>query len=348
MTMTSMYARSILPLLVVLLLGACATTPKNSGQPGGQPDWVNGVSARYPANQYLIGRGSAADLDDAKDRARADLAKIFEVSISAESADLQTFERISQGNGEAETKGQLRISRNIQTRTDRVIRGIEIADLWQDPQTGTHYALAVLRRLQAAQTLRDDIQRLDDATQLYVAKARDEPDLLKRIAAASRAAEAQVERATVQRSLQIVDVTGRGVPPPWALEQLRSDRETLMQRMSMATRTSGSDGDAVHQILDGAVSASGFTIAAAAQAKYILSASLDLGDLEQREGWYWKKGTLEIALADADNKVRGTRRWNIKSSALTRDDAQRRALDQVNRILKDELRAVLISFADSK
>lgn len=344
MTMISHTARGLLPLLAVLLLGACATAPKN----GGQPDWVSGVSSRYPASQYLLGRGAAADLDDAKDRARADLAKVFEVAISAESSDLQTFERVAKADGEAESKAQLRISRDIQTRTDRVIHGVEIADLWQDPKSGTHYALAVLRRLQAAQTLRDDIQRLDDATQLYVAKAKDESDLLKRIAAASRAVEAQVERATAQRSLQIIDITGRGVPAPWPLEQLRSDRETLIQRMSLATRTSGAQGDVMHEVLDGAVSAAGFTIAAPAQAKYTLAANFDLGDPEQREGWYWKKGTLEITLSDADNKVRGTHRWNIKSSALSRDDAQRRALDQVSRVLKEELRAVLISFAESK
>jgi LPP20 lipoprotein len=342
-------AAGILTLATILLIGACTTamTKDNGKQP---PDWVNGVSSRFPASQYLIGRGAAADLDDAKDRARADLAKVFEVGITAESSDIQTFERVAGGNnGEgASSKGQLQISRNIQTRTDRVIRGVEIADLWQDPRSGTHYALAVLRRLQAAQTLRDDIDRLDEATRLYVAKTNAEKDPLKRIAAASRAVEAQIERASAQRSLQIVDITGRGVPPSWPLAQLRSERETLFQDLTLATRTSGPDGDAIHDILDGAVSAAGFTIMSPGQAKFTLSAAFDLGDLEQREGWYWKKGTLDVSLSDADNKVRGTHRWNIKSSALSKNDAQRRALDQVDKILKGDLRAVLIGFADNK
>ena len=333
-------------LTVVLLLGACATTKENGKR---APDWVNGVSSRYPAAQYLIGRGAAANLDDAKDRARADLAKIFEVGISAESSDIQTFERVSAGNnGASESKGQLQISRNIQTRTDRVIRGVEIADLWKDPQSGTQYALAVLRRLQAAQTLRDDIDRLDEATRIYVDKTNAEKDPLKRIAAASRAVEAQIERANAQRTLQVIDVTGRGVPPPWPLAQLRSERETLIQDLTLATRGAGPDGDTIHDILDGAVSAAGFTLKSPGQAKFTLTAALDIGDIEQREGWYWKKGTLEISLSDSDNKVRGTRRWNIKSSALSRNDAQRRALDQVDKILKGDLRAVLISFADNK
>ena len=110
-------AIGMLSVAMMVLLSACATTKDNS--------------SRYPASQYLIGRGAAADLDDAKDRARADLAKAFEVGISAESSDLQTFERVTAGNnGEGTSKGQLKISRNIQTRTDRVISGIEIADLW--------------------------------------------------------------------------------------------------------------------------------------------------------------------------------------------------------------------------
>ena len=333
-------------LAIMLLLSACATTKDNGKQ---QPDWVNGTSSHYPASQYLIGRGAAANLDDAKDRARADLAKVFEVGITAESSDIQTFERVSAGNnGASESKGQLQISRNIQTRTDRVISGIEIADLWKDPQSGTQYALAVLRRLQAAQTLRDDIDRLDEATRLYVDKTNAEKDPLKRIASASRAVEAQVERASAQRSLQVIDVTGRGVPPPWPLAKLRSERETLIQDLTLVTRGSGPDGDSIHDILDGAVSAAGFTIKSPGQAKFTLTAALDIGDIEQREGWYWKKGTLEISLSDSDNKVRGTRRWNIKSSALSKNDAQRRALDQVDKILKGDLRAVLISFADNK
>jgi len=261
---------------------------------------------------------------------------------------MQTFERVTGANGASESKGQLQISRNVKTRAQRVIRGIEIADLWTDPQTGTHYALAVLRRLQAAQTLRDDIDRLDNATRIYVDKANQEKDPLKRIAAASRAVEAQIERASAQRSLQVVDVTGRGIPSPWPLAQLRSERENLIQDLTLATRATGPDSDAVHAVLDGAVSAAGFTLKSPDQAQFTLTAAFDNGEIEQREGWYWQKGTLELSLSDRDNKVRGTQRWNIKSSALSKSDARHRAMDQMNKILKGDLRAVLIGFADNK
>ena len=68
----------------LLAEGGCATRST-------MPDWINGASHKYPSEQYLIGRGQAATEEEARDRARADLAKIFEVSVAVESEDVQTF-----------------------------------------------------------------------------------------------------------------------------------------------------------------------------------------------------------------------------------------------------------------
>lgn len=54
-----------------LILGGCSSTSKTS------PDWINAKSKDYPSSRYLIGRGEANRQPRARDRARADLAKIF-------------------------------------------------------------------------------------------------------------------------------------------------------------------------------------------------------------------------------------------------------------------------------
>ena len=61
----------IFPMLLVLMLGACAS---KSPPP---PTWVMGDSDAYSNTQYLLGRGQAATAEEAKDRARADIAKVF-------------------------------------------------------------------------------------------------------------------------------------------------------------------------------------------------------------------------------------------------------------------------------
>jgi len=55
---------------------------------------------------------------------------------------------------------------------------------------------------------------------------------------------------------------------------------------------------------------------------------------------------LEVKLIEtAGNRIRGTQRWPIKSSALTRDGAVQRALGEADTVLKKELRSTLIGFA---
>ncbi|MGV8934421.1 MAG: hypothetical protein ACOH1I_07345, partial [Gallionellaceae bacterium] len=46
-----------------------------------QPSWVSGDPGKYPSDQYLIGRGVGATEAEAQNRARGDLATIFEVRI---------------------------------------------------------------------------------------------------------------------------------------------------------------------------------------------------------------------------------------------------------------------------
>ena len=318
-------------IVVGVSLFGCASAPST-------PDWVNGKSAKYPDNQYLVGRGQADAQEDARNRARADLAKILEVGVSAKSSDVTTF--TSDGGGKTESQ----VSRNIVTRTDQIVRGIQIPEGWQDPQTKSYYALAVLPRSQAAMALRADIERLDAATQGYVQGARNTPDLLAQVASASRALDSQRERDAVQRALQVIDVTGLGVEPRQNSGQLAADLNVLLKRVRMKPQAPGSQE--LERMLSAALSAAGFVPEAGAAAPYVLLGSLQLDDLGVIDGWYWMRGTLEVQLTEAaSGKVRGNKRWEIKTSSPQKATAQRRTLDEADATLKRELRPAILGFA---
>jgi hypothetical protein len=312
---------------------ACASAPTT-------PDWVNGKSAKYPDSQYLVGRGQAGTQEDARNRARADLAKILEVGVSAKSTDVTTF--TSEGGGKTESQ----VSRNITTRTDQIVRGIQIPEIWQDPQTKSTYALAVLSRSQASIGLRADIDRLDAATRGYVAQARSAPDLLTQVASAAKAYDSQRERDAVQRTLQVIDVTGQGVPPEMNSGQLAADLSALLKRMHMKPQAAPGSQDGLERLLSAALSQAGFVPEDGADAPYVLFGSLQLDDLGVIDGWYWMRGTLEVQLSEkASGKVRGNKRWEIKTSSPQKATAQRRAMDEVDATLKRELRPAIIGFA---
>ncbi len=321
-----------LSVLVGVLLFGCASAPST-------PDWVNGKSAKYPDNQYLVGRGQAGAQEDARNRARADLAKILEVGVSAKSSDVTSFSSGAEG---AKTESQ--VSRSIVTRTDQIVRGIQIPETWLDPQTKSVYALAVLPRSQAAMGLRADIERLDAATQGYVQGARNAPDLLVQVASASRALDSQRERDAVQRTLQVIDVTGLGVEPQQNSGQLAADLNALLKRVRMKPQAPGSQE--LERMLSAALSAAGFVPEAGAAAPYVLFGSLQLDDLGVIDGWYWMRGTLEVQLTEAaSGKVRGNKRWEIKTSSPQKATAQRRTLDEADATLKRELRPTILGFA---
>lgn len=323
----------------VSLLTGCATKPT-------QPDWVTGEAAKYPSAQYLSGRGIAGSQEEARDRARADLAKVFQVAVVADSEDVQSFKSDAAG-GAGQYEGQA--TRRVSTRTDQIVRGIQIAELWQDPSTRNHYALAVLPRLQAASSLRQQIGQLDDGIKTNIDQSRNNTDLFLKIAAASRALDLQIERDGLQKSLQVVDVTGRGLDTQLSAAKLKADLDGLLKRVRVSSQISSDSPASMAEIVAGALAQAGFMLETGDHPDFALKARMNLTDMGLVSGWYWQRGTLEVTLVESANgRVRGTKRWPIKASAIDKETAAKRAVDQADEILKKELGGAIIEMATSR
>jgi hypothetical protein len=326
--------------LVCALASGCAAMKTKT------PDWVSDTSRAYPASQYLQGRGEADTVEQAQDRARADLAKIFEVTVSAEFEDVTTLRRGSNtgAGGQVEQQSQAR----VQTRTEKIISGVRIAELWRDPKTKTHHALAVLSRAQAATSLREEIGKLDEATNRYLAQARGASDAFVAIGATQQALAVQAERESLQKTLKVVDPTGRGAESKTGSARLRADLNELLKRVRLAVEATAEYPDPFGRVVRGAVAHAGFLIETGERPTYVLEARLEEEDLGQRDGWYWRRGTLTVSLRDtAANRVRGSHRWALKASATDRGVARQRLMTEVDSALKKDLRATVIGFAGS-
>ena len=320
-------------------LSGCASKPTAA------PDWVAGDSAQYKSAQYLIGRGQAATQEEAKDRARADIAKIFQVAVAVDSEDIQKFKSGPDEPGQYESQA----SRRITTHTSQIISGIQIADLWQDPVTRNHHALAILPRMQTAASLRQQISELDVATGNNIEQSRKNTDLFLKIAAASLAIESQQARESLQKSLQVVDITGRATESQWNTAKLKSDLDGLLKRVRIASQVAAGSTPGLDQIVSGALAKAGFMIETGQNPDFVLQAKMELTDLGLKEGWYWQRGVLEVTLSEtAANRVRGTRRWNVKGNAPDKESAAKRAMSHADAVLKEELRAAIIDMANSR
>jgi hypothetical protein len=337
------HARSLLVPALLLLLVACASSGSK------QPDWINGTSSQYPEQTYLIGRGQSENRGIAQDRARADLAKIFEVRINEQSTDTVTYQGTTDTEGAQNNQLSSAASREVRTHTKQIIQGIRIAELWQDPESGQYHALAVLNRNQAANDLRQAILQQDRATEREIALAKQQGDLFNQIGHASRALDLQQSRYSEQRMLKIIDPTGIGVPPVYNLAVLQTDRDSLLQRVSIHAQVKNNSITGLDGIVEGAIANAGFTSTPLKQANYLLDTDLQVHSFRDDKGWYWYRGSLQIDLrAASSGKSIGNHRWDIKVSAVNSDTALQRVRDAVNNTLNRELRNVIVAFGSAE
>lgn len=334
MKSTAALKRVLVAAAAGLLISACSSAP----QPDAAPAWIAGPSARYPAASYITGRGVAPSSSLARDRARADLAKVFAVRISGHSSDVAGYAK----TGSHPARNTLELRRRISTETNQLLHGVRIADTWRSPRSGKWYALAVLSRSRTGAALRQRIGELDAATRAHIERARGSDGLLVRIAAARQAVLAQSARTLLERKLRVVSMTGRGVPAAWSLARLRSDYAGLLARIRVSARGRGSHARKLERLLAGALAQAGFRVRRGAP--YTATAILDYHTLPPRNGWYWITGTLAIAL-DGKREAHGVKRWPLKVSATDPVLARQRLMDNVAHILDSHIRQAVLSFA---
>jgi len=327
--------------LLSLFLSACGIM--GGGTEDTRPDWIDGKSKKYASALYLTGQGSALTSSDARDRARSDLAKQFEVAVKEQTQQSQSFTS-EQANGESRESFNQRISRQLVTYTSRTLQGVEIADQWFDNKSGKHYALAILSRNKTRHKLVQTLNDLDQHSQQRLLQAEDETSLLTRAALVQLAINSQQKRVVAQSTLQVVDMTGRGIPAKLSMAELVRTREALLRKIKIQPLASGDMSLELIKVLSGAAAGAGFSIANE-NVDYQLKIQTLLDPILEQNGWFWLRGTMEIFLIDKAGNSIGTQRWPLKVSSTNATRSQQKLLSETEKLLKEQLREVLLSFA---
>ena len=327
---------SILSVMQIACVGAGVKT-------GAKPDWVDGEAGFYPNSKYLVASGSASSSELSKDRALGNLSKIFESKIS-ETSTTMSDTRVNVNQGVENYSKQQRLSQKITVRTDKVIAGARIAETWKDDSVHTYHALAVLDRHQAGNNIRQEMQRLDEETATELSRSDSASDSLFSMAALNKALELQQERQLLQETLKVIDLRGQGNPSQWNLADLRGMLENKLNSLRISTAVDHDPLGRLDQALKSAMGNAGFP-ARYTDADFTLVANLDVQDLGMREGWHWLRGKLTVKLLESGGKVRGSKEWPLKVSALQRNDSESRLMTQVAKKLNQDLKPAILGFA---
>lgn len=308
-----------------------------------RPDWVDGEPGKYPNARYVYATGSASTAELARDRALGNLAKVFELQIQESSTTTQDVQTLTTDDVES-VESSARIASKINIHTDKMIKGARIAEQWQNPEELTHYALAVLDRTQAGNNVRGELNRLDREIAFTMTNADSRQDLLAKIADLQHAIEMQTERDSLQSTLKIIDLDGIGKPSGWSLAELTEQQAQALKSLNMRGVVVTDSVGQLDQVLQAAMAKAGFA-ESSGEVGYTLSASTETQEPEQKEGWFWLRGALNVRLANPEGAVLGNKSWPLKVSALQKNQLKQRMLAEVESRLDSELKSTVLGFA---
>lgn len=308
-------------LATALQLTACASNQV--------PEWIDNPSAQYPAQQYLSATGEADQRQTASDRALANLAKIFEVQVSESSLDFSSAS-VSSGAEGSVANNEQRLSRTISTEARQVVEGAKVVEFYQTEQ-GRIHALAILDKQAAASRFRQSILQSDRKVDGLLDFANHKaPNVIAALSALNQARLVQMNRDQVQRNLMVV-ADGKGVNTP---HDTASIENTIRQALSTLRCSVESEDPSVKMELQRAVAQLGIQIDQAANLRF--TGLMDTTAPEQKQGWYWIRGSYELIFTDGTN-VLAKKRWPVKASATDLSLVGQRLRDTINQDLPGQV-----------
>ena len=325
------------PLLALLI----AAGPPGTGR---KPAWIDRESPQWPREMYVLGVGSADDRQAAEDRARADLARVFETHVSSVLAASESESSVKSDRGASHT-GTVSVSDETRSTTDKVLEGVEIVEVWEDAETKRIYALAALDRQQAAARLDARMGALEEGAKPLRARLEG-PDKSDGLAAALRLLRVERERRAVKQELGIV-APGRA---PRAGPPEETAARAFISGLSVAVAIKGDRNGVVRNAVVSGLTAAGFTVKPdAAQADLRGAGTLSVQSLGLKDGWYWSRANVGIALEDpASSRVVINLTASARDASRVETESDGRVLKKVSEKVRTEIPAAITSWADKQ
>ncbi len=312
-------------LCFMVLLVACSSSEK-------QPQWLDNAAVDYPVEQFLTAIGEADDRETAASRARANLAQIFQVAVKDSQQDFSQA-IIKTTAGQPATENQTRVARFVNTDAQQVLEGTDIVSYWQSPE-GKVFSLAMLDKGAANRRFMDAIRKADRKTSELVAYANNQsPNPVTALRALEEARLSQLKRDNSNRNLTVTK--GKGINSRYSSNDIAMLIRNALSTLQFAI---SSDDPLMQGELGNA--AAGLGIQLVATSAYQLSSQLDTEPLQQKQGWWWLRGSLELTLTQGDETL-AKQRWPVKQSSTEKGMAQQRLRDSVNNKLSGYLYQML-------
>jgi len=325
----------LLTAVCVLSLAGCASKPK-------APEWSLGQSGQYPRETHFIGVGIAKERYQAEDRARAQIAKVFEVQVQASERSSESFwtDRI----GQIES-GQYRQSAavDLTTTTDRRLSGVRIAQTWYDERSRDYYVLAVLERLQLSRALRGQIDELDARVSARVGQAESSPSVIRQLSLYVQALSDLRARATPAADLAVVSPSGFVPPAPYLTSEIAGRVDALAGRLSIGVELEGDEQDIVKGAMVRALSRLSLSLNGAQDKDLVLRGEIRSEQYAGQSPWHWSHASAQVEFFSGEGAHLDSVRKTVREGSRIQNRADILAREKLGEDLAASLAEHLLS-----
>ncbi len=301
-----------------------------------RPQWVAEPHGQFPEARYLAGVGEAGSRVEAEDRARAEIAKIFQVRIEARDLSREEF---SSGPAGSVSGGRYRqeASSELEAVTSRLLSGVRIAETWQDERRNRHYALAVLDRQAAAAPLRRELADVDLRLAGVVDQARSADARLAGLGALLSAIDLLKRREPLVADLAVLDAAGYAPQPPVGRAEIEQARDELIRQMHFNVELEGDDGGVVRGAVIKALARTGLRLAPAFDQDLLLRGRVSLEEYRRNDPWHWTLATAQMEFLDREGRVFDAVRATVREGSQIAARSRLLAREKLGQEVADKL-----------
>lgn len=308
----------ILSGIFLLMFSACA--PK-------VPDWIAGHSPSYPEEAWLMGVGSAEKRQDAEDRARAAIARIFSVSIQSTQSSSESVWLNRLATGERSSYEQ-QASSTLITNTSRILNGTRIAEVWEK-QPREIYALAVLDRNQAAHPLRQELADIDLAINHDLTRAEKQTHAIERLSSYLRALQRYERRRQVAADLAILVPSGYVAAAPASAADVASRAEKAAADIRLNLKLVGDEKGIVEGAMIAALAKLGLVPRSNEAGDLLINADIRLEPYQGQGPLHWVMATVETRFLLPDGQPLDAVRNTVREGSQVENRARILALEKI-------------------
>lgn len=193
--------KAVLYLMVLQLfvVSGCSTSLLERG-----PRWLSETPAGGQGMLYVVG-GPAVSLEEAKALTYKEISQFVSTSVQAV---MSSYTAISADDLSLAVKEQF--SRSIETGTDTVLVGIEFAERWQDPKTGSWFVLASITDASLKEGIEKTAEMLAEKKKAMAAAAADIEKILLPLHDSSSQLTIREMLSLLSKAQQVLDSSGFG------------------------------------------------------------------------------------------------------------------------------------------